>query len=64
MWNTMNNWSKAVYVKGVEDMSKIALYWGVYPLNYTVDPKTKSSNYNKIQLKALNYFKLEILWIR
>ena len=44
---TMNNLSKAVYVKGVEDMSTIALCWGVYPLNYTVDPKMKSSNYNK-----------------
>ena len=53
-----------MYVKGVKDMSNIALYWGVYLLNYTVDPNTKSSNYNKIQLKALNYFKLETLWIR
>ena len=30
-------------------------------MNYTVDPNTKSLNYNKIQLKALNYFKLETL---
>ena len=44
----MNNGSKAVYVEGVEDMSNIALYSGVYPLNYTVDPNTKSLNYNKI----------------
>ena len=64
MWNTMNNWSKAVYVKGVKDMSNIALYWGVSPSNYTVDPKTKSSNYNKILLKALNYFELETVQIR
>ena len=64
VWNTMNKWSKTVYVKGVKDMSNIALYWGVYPLNYTVDPNMKSSNYNKIRLKALNYFKLETLWIR
>ena len=53
-----------MYVKGVEDMSNIALYWGVRPFNYTVDPNTKYSNYNKIWLKALNYFKLETLWIR
>ena len=53
-----------LYVEGVKDMSNIALYWGVYPLNYTVDPNMKSSNYNKIQLKALNYFELETLWIR
>ena len=55
----MNNWSKAVYVKGVKDMSNIALYWGVYPLNYTVEPNTKSLNYNEIWLKALNHFELE-----
>ena len=70
MWNTMNNWSKAVYVKGVKDMSNIALYLGVY----TIDPNTKSSNYNKIwikssnynkiRIKALNYFELETLCIR
>ena len=53
-----------MYVEGVKDMSNIALYWGVYPLNYTVDPNMKSSNYNKIRLKALNNFKLETLWIR
>ena len=53
-----------MYVKGVKDMSNIALYWGVYPSNYTVDPNTKSSNYNKIWLKALNYFELETLRIR
>ena len=41
------------------DMSNIALYWGACPLNYTVDP-----NYNKIWLKALNYFELETLRIR
>ena len=45
-------------------MSNIALYWGAYPSNYTVDPNTKSSNYNKIWLKALNYFELETLQIR
>ena len=27
--------------------------------NYNVDPSTKSSNYMKIQLKALNYFELQ-----
>ena len=53
-----------MHVKGVEDMSYIALYWGVYPSNYTVDPNMKSSNYNKIQLKGLSYFELEALWIR
>ena len=63
VWNTMNNWSKAVYVKGVKDMSSIALYWRVYSSNYTVAPNTKSLNYNKIWLKALNYFKLDILQI-
>ena len=26
---------------------------------YSVDPNTKSSNYMKIQLKALNYFELQ-----
>ena len=28
-------------------------------LNYNVDSSTKSSNYMKIQLKALNYFELQ-----
>ena len=28
-------------------------------LIYTVDPNAKSSNYMKIQLKALNYFELQ-----
>ena len=43
VWNTMN-WSKAVYFEGVKDMSNIALYWGVYSSNYTVDPNMKSLN--------------------
>ena len=64
VWITMDNWSKAVYVKGVKDMSNIDLYWGSYPSNYTVDSKMKFSNYNKIQLKALDYFELETLQIR
>ena len=44
------------------DMNSIALYWGEYTSNNTVDPN--SFNYIKIQLKALNYFELETLWIR
>ena len=38
------------------NMSNISLYCRAYPSNYTVDPNMKPSNYNKIQLKALNYF--------
>ena len=48
-----------VYTFNTSDMSNIPLYWGAYPSNYTVDPNMKSSNYNKIWLKALNYFNLD-----
>ena len=53
-----------MYVKGVKDMSNIALYWGAHASNYTVDPDIKSLNYNKIWLKTLNYFELDTFWIR
>ena len=56
-----------MYVKGVKSAYRTPQYTAmllmskVYPSNYTVDPNTKSSNCNKIQLKALNYFELETL---
>ena len=51
-------------------MSKVLKTWVTllciegHTLRITLDPNTKSLNYNKIQLKALNYFKLETLGIR
>ena len=56
-----------MYVEGVESAYRTPQYTAlllmskVYPLNYTVYPNTKSSNYNKIRLKVLNYFELETL---
>ena len=67
---TALTWVTLLFIKDpvctfdTSNISDIALYWGAYPLNYTVGPDTKSSNYNKIWLKALNYFELETLWIR
>ena len=56
-----------MYVEGVESAYRTPQYTAmllmskVYPLNYTVDPNMKSLKYNKIQLKALNYFEIETL---
>ena len=63
-WVTLLCIEGPLYTFNTSNMNNIALYWRAYPSNYTVDPNTKSSNYNKIQLKALNYFELETLWIR
>ena len=61
---SVSNAFNAIYVKAVNTFSTQYIYTHVMvcmsmQLNYKVDSCTKSSNYMKIRLKALNYFELQ-----
>ena len=63
---SISNAFNAIYVKAVEYILytiyshvMVCMSMQLTQSNYNVDSSTKSLNYMKIQLKALNYFELQ-----